>query len=119
MKAKPVKQMMRDLGLTQTFARPRTPNDNPFIESLFSAIKTAPHYPGWFPGNSIQVARDYFTHYFHWYNREHFHSGIENVHPIDKHEGRVETIFKNIEEKMARQRKLRRLFQGYPLRYDN
>jgi putative transposase len=35
MKAKEVKQMFQVMGLTQTFSRPRTPNDNPFVESLF------------------------------------------------------------------------------------
>ena len=110
MKAKPVKQMFIDLGLTQTFSRPRTPNDNPFIESLFSTVKTAPDYPGWFPNNSIQVARDYFEDYFHWYNYEHFHSGIGYIHPIDKHEGRAEAILKKRKDKLTNQRKLRKLY---------
>ncbi|MFQ5356626.1 MAG: transposase [Mariprofundaceae bacterium] len=110
MKARPVQQMMRDLGLTQTFARPRTPNDNPFIESLFSTVKTAPDYPGWFPGRSIGIARDYFEDYFHWYNYEHFHSGIGYIHPIDKHEGRAETILKKRKECMTNQRRLRKLY---------
>ena len=38
MKAKEVKQMFTDLGLTQLFARPRTPNDNPFVEALFGTV---------------------------------------------------------------------------------
>ena len=110
MKAKPVKQMMRDLGLTQTFARPRTPNDNPFIESLFSSVKTSPDYPGWFPSRTIQVAGDYFDQYFRWYNYEHFHSGIGYIHPIDKHEGRAEAILKKRKESMTNQRRLRKLY---------
>lgn len=110
MKAIPVKQMMRDLGLAQTFSRPRTPNDNPFIESLFSTVKTAPNYPGWFPSSSIQVARDYFEHYFHWYNNEHFHSGIGYIHPIDIHEGRAEEVLKKIKECLTKQRLQRKLY---------
>lgn len=110
MKAKPVKQMFHDLGLTQTFARPRTPNDNPFIESLFSTVKTTPNYPGWFPGSSIQVARNYFEDYFQWYNTEHFHSGIGYIHPIDKHEERAEAILKKRKENVINQCKLRRSY---------
>jgi len=110
MKAKPVQQMMLDLGLTQTFARPRTPNDNPFIESLFSTVKTAPDYPGWFPSSSIRIARDYFENYFHWYNYEHFHSGIGYIHPVDKHEGRAETILEKRKECVTNQRRLRKLY---------
>ena len=110
MKAKPVKQMFVDLGLAQTFSRPRTPNDNPFIEALFSTVKTAPDYPGYFPNHSIRIAREYFVDYFHWYNYEHFHSGIGYIHPIDKHEGRAETILKKRKEDVINQRKLRRVY---------
>jgi len=36
MKAKPIKRMFEDHHMPQLFARPRTPNDNPFVESVFS-----------------------------------------------------------------------------------
>ena len=60
MKAKPVKQMFIDLGIEQTFARRRTPNDNPYVESLFGTIKTSPVYPGWFPYDDEAVVHRYF-----------------------------------------------------------
>ncbi len=110
MKQKNVMQMMRDFGLTQTFSRPRTPNDNPFIESLFSTVKTAPAYPGLFPSSSIETAIDFFEHYFRWYNNEHFHSGIGYIHPIDKHEGRAEEILKYRKECLTKQRVQRKLY---------
>jgi putative transposase len=46
MKAKSIKRMFEDHSMPQLFARPRTPNDNPFVESLFGTVKTAPQYPG-------------------------------------------------------------------------
>ncbi len=110
MKAKPVKQMMMDLGLTQTFARPRTPNDNPFIESLFSTVKSAPLYPDWFSSSTIKPTINYFEKYFGWYNTEHYHSGIGYVHPIDKHEGRAPVILKERKENLKRQRLEHRSF---------
>ena len=110
MKAKPIKQMCLDLGLTQEFARPRTPNDNPFIEALFSTVKTAPVYPGWFPAGNITRPQQYFTWYFHWYNTEHYHSRIGYVHPLDKHEGRAEHILKERKNQLAVQRKNRTLY---------
>lgn len=110
MKEKNVKQMMIDLGLTQTFSRPHTPNDNPFIESLFSTVKTAPVYPGWFPSDSMKAVTDYFDRYFYWYNNEHFHSGIGYIHPIDKHEGRAEEILKYRKECLTKQRVQRKLY---------
>jgi len=45
MKAKPVQQMFVDLVMYQTFSRRRTPNDNPFIEALFSTAKTNSKHP--------------------------------------------------------------------------
>jgi hypothetical protein len=48
MKAKPIQRLCEDHGLPQLFARPRTPNDNPYIESAFSTVKRAPEYPGCF-----------------------------------------------------------------------
>jgi putative transposase len=110
MKAKPVKQMFLDLGLVQTFARPRTPNDNPFIESLFSTVKSAPQYPECFPSETIKITENYFGKYFGWYNAEHYHSGIGYVHPIDKHEGRAQAILKERKESLKRQRLKRRSF---------
>ena len=38
----------KKLGIEQLFSRPRTPNDNPFIESHFATIKTQPVFPGYF-----------------------------------------------------------------------
>ena len=110
MKAKPVRQMMLDMGLVQTFSRPNTPNDNPFIESLFSTVKTAPGYPDWFPSDPMQVTLDYFETYFQWYNYEHFHSGIGYIHPIDKHEKRAEAILKKRKEHLTNQRFKRKLY---------
>jgi transposase InsO family protein len=110
MKAKPVRQMFTDLGLSQEFARPRTPNDNPYIESLFGTVKTAPEYPGWFPADDIAAARDYFERYFHWYNTCHYHSRIGYVHPIDKHEGHADIIIKERKKKLTIQMKKRKIY---------
>ena len=110
MKAKPVKQMCIDLGLTQEFARPRTPNDNPFVEALFSTVKSAPVYPGRFPSDDITNPQQYFERYLHWYNTEHYHSRIGYVHPIDKHQGRAEQIIKERKIQLVLQRKKRTLY---------
>lgn len=63
--------------MPQLFARPRTPNDNPFIESAFSTVKRA---------------TEYFQRYFTWYNTEHYHSGIGYVTPGEAHRGLMAEI---------------------------
>jgi hypothetical protein len=96
------------------FARPRTPNDNPFVESLFGAIKRAPQYPGRFLDR--QEAVEYFNCYFPWYNKEHLHSGIDFVTPEQCHKGSKESIVARRREKLNRQRHFRkevnRLYQN-------
>lgn len=110
MKAKPVTQMFSDLGMLQAFARPRTPNDNPFVESLFSSVKTAPAYPQSFPAFDPHPVSDYFSRFFPWYNREHYHSRIGYVHPIDRHEGRAPQIIRQRKQHLTSQHHNRKLF---------
>ena len=86
MKAKPIRQLCEDHQMTHLFARPRTPNENPFIESAFSTAKRAPEYPGQFRDDAQAVT--YFEGYFDWYN--HDHSAIDYVTPHQAHEGPVQ-----------------------------
>jgi transposase InsO family protein len=90
MKAKSIKNMFEDHNMPQFFSRPRTPNDNPFIESMFSTIKGAPQYPGRFL--DLEGVYDYFNRFFPWYNKEHLHSGIDYVTPEQCHLGLREQI---------------------------
>jgi putative transposase len=78
-------EFFRVLGIAQLFARPRTPNDNPFIESLFATVKTAPAFPDAFP--TVASAIEYFTSFFAWYNGEHLHTRIGMVTPNQRHSG--------------------------------
>jgi transposase InsO family protein len=106
MKAASIKQMFKDNHMPQLFARPRTPNDNPFVESLFGTVKTAPEYPGRFLDR--QQAVEYFKKYFTWYNTEHLHSGIDYVTPEQCHRGMREKIVKWRTHKLKKQQQLRK-----------
>lgn len=106
MKAKPVKRLFEDHHMPQLFARPRTPNDNPFIESSFSTAKRHPEYPGRFLDREMAVK--YFTGYLSWYNNDHYHSGINYVTPDQAHRGLMDEIVQERAEKLKRQRLLRK-----------
>ena len=106
MKAKPVRRLLEDHSMPQLFARPRTPNDNPFVESAFGTIKRFHNYPGRFL-DDVQ-AREYFAEYFHWYNNEHYHSGIEYVTPQQAHAGLRGMIVAERQRKLQQQRCYRR-----------
>lgn len=107
MKAKPIRQLCEDHHMPHLFARPRTPNDNPFIESAFSTVKRTPEYPGQFLDDGQAVA--YFAKYFDWYNHEHYHSGIDYVTPVQAHTGlRGKIVARRLRQQRA-QRLRRRL----------
>lgn len=106
MKAKPIQRLCEDHGMPQLFARPRTPNDNPFIESAFSTVKRAPEYPGRFLDDAQAVA--YFGRYFTWYDTEHYHSGIDYVTPQQAHDGLRPQIVNQRQSQKTSQRLRRR-----------
>lgn len=106
MKAKPIQRLCEDQGMPQLFARPRTPNDNPFIESAFSTVKRAPEYPGRFLDDGQAVA--YFDRYFTWYDTEHYHSGIDYVTPQQAHAGlRPQIVAQRRQQQLAQRRRRR------------
>lgn len=106
MKAKPIKRMFDEHQMPQLFSRPRTPNDNPFVEAAFSTIKTAPAYPVRFL--DCQEATKYFQRFFAWYNSEHYHSGIDYVTPDQCHRGLRDNIVAERRANLTKQRNLRK-----------
>jgi putative transposase len=106
MKAKPIQRLCEEHGMPQLFARPRTPNDNPFIESAFSTVKRAPAYPGRFLDDN--QAKEYFRRYFTWYDTEHYHSGLDYVTPQQAHDGLRPGIVEQRRVKQLAQRRRRR-----------
>ncbi len=106
MKAKSIKTMFEDLNMPQMFARPRTPDDNPFVESFFGTVKTAPQYPGRFL--DLDEAVRYFNRYINWYNKEHLHSGIDYVTPEQCHNGLRNTIVSRRKKNLKQQQLLRK-----------
>ena len=73
----------RKLGIPQLFSRPRTPNDNPFIESHFATIKTQPVFPGCFTDEP--EAQSYFSQFYPWYNDVHPHTRLNMLTPSQVH----------------------------------
>lgn len=65
------------------FARPRTPKDNPFAESLFGNVKTAPDYLGRFLDRDEGV--DFFSRFFPHYNTVHLRLSIWYAIPQQWH----------------------------------
>ena len=85
MRSTALKDLLAELGVTQTHNRPRVSNDNPFSESEFRTMKYRPNYPGTFA--TIDEARAYVSWYVPWYNQHHKHSGIALFSPDEVHDG--------------------------------
>jgi putative transposase len=90
MTAKPFVFLMADLGVTRSYSRPHTSNDNPYSESHFRTAKYRPDFPDRF--GSYEDAHAWCTRFFSWYNHEHRHSGIGYHTPADVHFGRAEFL---------------------------
>ena len=90
MTAKPFVFLMADLGVTRSYSRPHTSNDNPYSESQFRTMKYRPEFPRRF--GSYEDAHAWCKRFFDWYNHEHRHSGIAFHTPADVHYGRAESV---------------------------
>ena len=106
MRSKTIRRFFYDLGITQMFARPRTPSDNAWIESFFATIKGERLYHGTYsdPIELISDADSFVT----YYNEDRLHMGIDFVTPAEKHDGRADGIIaaRRIGLDRARERRL-------------
>jgi len=90
MTCKTVTQLLSDLKIGRSHSRPKTSNDNPFIEAGFKTLKYDPTFPERF--GSIQHARQHCEAFYSYYNHEHRHSGIGLHTPASVHHGTAEQI---------------------------
>lgn len=90
MRSKQVAHLLADLGVTKSHSRPYTSNDNPYSEAQIKTLKYRPGFPDRF--GSFEHARSTARALFHWYNHEHYHTGIGLLRPADVHAGRAPAI---------------------------
>ena len=109
MRAKSLALLLADLGVTPSHSRPYTSDDNPFSEAQFKTLKYRPDYPDRF--GSIQDARAWARPFFHWYNEEHYHTGLNLLTPASVHSGQAALI------QQQRQRVMRAAYAAHPERF--
>jgi putative transposase len=109
MRSKPVALLLADLGVTKTHSRPYVSNDNPYSEAQFKTMKYRPGYPDRF--GSIQDARAWARPFFHWYNHEHYHSGLALLTPATVHYGHAQAVLEQ------RQETLQAAYAAHPERF--
>lgn len=91
LKATTVLAMLHWLGIKPSYSRPRVSDDNAYAEALFRTAKYRPEFParGF---EDLAAARARASHFVHWYNVEHRHSGIRYVSPAQRHAGADQAI---------------------------
>lgn len=113
--AKPIKLLMRDLGVTKSHSRPHVPDDNPYSEAHFRTLKYSSAYPQRFA--SLLDARRWSQDFFTWYNQRHHHTGLALLTPADVHYGRSPEMLaqRQIVLQQACQDHPERFVQGPPI----
>ncbi|MEU4222347.1 IS3 family transposase [Actinoplanes sp. NPDC026623] len=109
MTSKTVTQLLTDLKIGRSHSRPKTSNDNPYIEASFKTLKYDPTFPERF--GSIQHARQHCEAFYTYYNHEHRHSGIGLHSPASIHHGTAGQI------REQRQRTLDAAWAAHPERF--
>jgi len=109
MQSKTVAQLLIDLEVAQTFARPYTPNDNAYSEAQFKTFKYRPGFPERF--GSLAEARAWVQAFMQWYNYQHYHSALSLLTPAMVHHGQAQQV------QTQRQQVLAAAYQAYPERF--
>jgi putative transposase len=110
MKSHTVAQLLEHIGVVKTHNRPYTSNDNPFSESHFKTLKYRPEFPVRF--QSLEHSEAFCQQFFHWYNKEHYHSGIAWLTPESVHYKRDQVILEK------RHAVLQQAFLEHPERFN-
>jgi putative transposase len=109
MTSKAVAWFLAGLGVTKTHSRPHVSNDNPYSESQFKTMKYRPQFPDRF--GCFEDGRSFCVEFFHWYNREHHHSGLGYFTPHEVHHGLA------VQRREERALVLRAAFAKHPERF--
>ena len=109
MKAGTTRELISMLGLTQSFSRPRTSDDNPYSEAQFRTLKYHHTFPNYF--NSIEHGISFLDEWFTWYNNEHYHTGLNLHHPADVYHKRMDRVME------VRRKTMEAAAKKYPERF--
>ena len=85
MTSKTLATLLADLEIKRSFSRPRTSDDNPFVESVFKTTKYHPRWPGAF--ESQPEARAWADEFFGSYNHNHRHTSLLGLTPAVVYQG--------------------------------
>jgi putative transposase len=88
MTSKSTRQFFADLGIAQSFSRPRTPTDNAACESWMATIKCERLYDADNPEMTPAEVESMVDRFIDYYNSERLHQSLGYVTPAEHHDVR-------------------------------
>ena len=97
LKAKKLRQWLRELGVLQDFSRPKVPEDLAILERFMRTVKQEEVYPGEYLDQ--YEARKGIGRFIDYYNHRRPHQSLCYVTPYDMLVGRAEEVIKQRKKK--------------------
>ena len=92
MTSKSTQQFFFDLGVIQSFSRPKTPTDNAACESWMATIKCERLYDASTADMAPHQVEAMIDRFIEYYNEERLHQALNFVTPAERHDGRHTAI---------------------------
>ena len=102
--SKPFNEYLKQLKIPHLYAQRNHPQTNGKIERLNRTAKEKVTLVLYSSPRELEEALDRFRH---WYNHEHYHEALGNLHPADVYEGRAESIDKRRKALQTKTKKAR------------
>lgn len=92
MTSRSTRSFFADLGIEQSFSRPRTPTDNATAESWMATLKCERLYDEGTAEMTPDEVETMVDRFIDFYNNERLHQSLGFVTPAERHEGRHTAI---------------------------
>lgn len=109
--AKPFNRFLDESGIHHIYTARNHPQTNGKIERLNRTAKERLNLVVYSSPSELQEALNRFRN---WYNTEHYHKSINNLHPADVYHGRAEAILKRRKRLQTQTKKTRRQVNTNP-----
>jgi transposase InsO family protein len=106
LKAKKLRQWLREMGVLQDFSRPKVPEDLAILERFMRTVKQGEVYPGEYVDQ--YEARNGISQFIDYYNHRRPHQSLCYVTPHDMLTGKADEIIKQRKERHIAAQKRRK-----------
>ncbi len=106
LKAKKLRQWLREMGVLQDFSRPRVPEDLAVLERFMRTVKQGEVYPGEYEDQ--YEARNGISQFIDYYNHRRPHQSLSYVTPYDMLTGKADEIIQQRKERHKAAQKRRK-----------